>query len=383
MSNFINLIQPPIVKLSDSWGMNPEELKGKYFLCFNLSWPNASDESDAPEGREASGDCPKVYILITDDIAADQSLVQEFIKGLTTPAQLLVPAPGITLGENCFINETGRKILEESIGYAVEDDIVLYDYLTPMGTMSEAFEELDGFEANYTNVEYYGKKNNLLNMKIPVEDVENFYSTFCKIILDNTAIDEDTAMSITNQIYKIVLNFFKSFKYDETMASLSLVLNTPYTTSDKVNTCGCTSCGSSATNSTVNDPSVSKPCTTIYAEAMEEYLKKMLGDAQFYADWMYAAAGDYDKTPTVTPQMLLDLIDALLEMEPMINRSARSSLACGCSKIDTSLTDDMLETLNNYKKVLGWVRDCKIEENVNKIKVYGEEFGKILPTLQF
>jgi hypothetical protein len=33
--------------------------------------------------------------------------------------------------------------------------------------------------------------------------------------------------------------------------------------------------------------------------------------------------------------------------------------------------------------VLEYIEQNKIEENINKIKIHGQEFGKLLPNLQF
>ena len=55
---------------------------------------------------------------------------------------------------------------------------------------------------------------------------------------------------------------------------------------------------------------------------------------------------------------------------------------CNCEAIE-SMNNCNKETILNYKKVLNWVQNNEIEENTNKIKVYGEAFGELIPNLQF
>ena len=39
--------------------------------------------------------------------------------------------------------------------------------------------------------------------------------------------------------------------------------------------------------------------------------------------------------------------------------------------------------MDKYVEVLDIVEECKIDENKNKIKIYGENFGILLPYLYF
>ena len=64
--------------------------------------------------------------------------------------------------------------------------------------------------------------------------------------------------------------------------------------------------------------------------------------------------------------------------------SKGKSYQCDCTN-QLSLNNSSLEykKLNNYIQVLLWVYNNEITENTNKIKVYGEQFGELLPKLQF
>ena len=57
---------------------------------------------------------------------------------------------------------------------------------------------------------------------------------------------------------------------------------------------------------------------------------------------------------------------------------------CNCTQSTMNATDKCNhETIQNYIKVLNWVRDGQIDENTNKIRVYGAKFAELLPKLIF
>ena len=56
---------------------------------------------------------------------------------------------------------------------------------------------------------------------------------------------------------------------------------------------------------------------------------------------------------------------------------------CGCSKLSTDNGNCNYNILDNYIRVLNWIKECQIEEHTNQIKIYGEQFAELLPKLQF
>ena len=56
---------------------------------------------------------------------------------------------------------------------------------------------------------------------------------------------------------------------------------------------------------------------------------------------------------------------------------------CTCKNTDSSKSNANYDIIRKYDKVLSWVRSCEIPNNINKIKLYGSQFGGLLPKLQF
>ena len=56
---------------------------------------------------------------------------------------------------------------------------------------------------------------------------------------------------------------------------------------------------------------------------------------------------------------------------------------CMCPSADMSSDKCNRDILNNFLSILYFVEQNDIEENSNRIKVYGEEFGKIYHKLIF
>ena len=54
-----------------------------------------------------------------------------------------------------------------------------------------------------------------------------------------------------------------------------------------------------------------------------------------------------------------------------------------CPSLDNSSDSCNRSIIQNYLKVLEFVKTNTILENKNKIKVYGETFGELLPKLSF
>ena len=135
------------------------------------------------------------------------------------------------------------------------------------------------------------------------------------------------------------------------------------------------SCGCSSSKSTTND----KTCLDLYKDAMAEHLKKMLGDIKFYEDWFYLNNEEYNK---VIITGLTALIDEFLSLNYLLNFDKSKMSKCNCDTISDS-NNCNVKIIEDYKNVLNWIKDNKTEENTNKIKVYGESFGELLPNLQF
>lgn len=253
--------------------------------------------------------------------------------------------------------------------YCMPDYLIYYDGNVSVNYVDYSNTEYDTYTA-VSNLKYYEKLNLLANSNFSKEELDNFYLTFCNFIKTNTELDIYTE---NNYIYLNVLNYFANGSSDSAQTGIYTILGSVYGTisSNSYSSCGCNN-----GTSTSND----RTCLDLYKTAMLEYLKKMLGDVKFYEDWFFMKNGDDANILLVDG--LLSMIDGFLSLEYSLNFDKSIMSKCNCEAIE-SMNNCNKETILNYKKVLNWIRNNEIEENTNKIKVYGEAFGELLPNLQF
>lgn len=217
----------------------------------------------------------------------------------------------------------------------------------------------------FINFNEYNKLNKLQTFEFTKEEIENFRNTFCNIILEDNNVDNT---NISNYIYKEVLKYYKNNKQNEVSLGLNLILNNSVTNlsiNNQYKTCNCNS-------QTNNQSNILTNCSDLYDSAMKLYIKQMLGSTDFYKEWL---------TEESRIEKLLKLIDAYLILNNNINITTENNQStCNCGTL-TSINNCYKEIIITYKQVLEWIKQDKIEENINKIKVYGEEFGNILPQL--
>jgi hypothetical protein len=126
-------------------------------------------------------------------------------------------------------------------------------------------------------------------------------------------------------------------------------------------------------------------CYDAYKEAMKQWLVKMLGDVNFYKDWMWMEDAEGQYVPnTGLIEELIQLLEDFLEADYDLSFSGKSiyNHSCG-SDINAELNEGRRKVIENYITLLKWVLAGCIDNNTNKIKVIGEKFGELLPLLQF
>lgn len=234
------------------------------------------------------------------------------------------------------------------------------------------------YNKDLTNLQYFYNKNIIHDSGFTEDDIDNFYATFASIIYPyciNADMNE-----IRNVIYDRALLYLKFFMSDPVLTGMDLILNNSVTTTTN-NTGGCGCSSDSLTSGTSDLANAS--CTDLYKSAMLAYIKQMLGDYNFYCDWFM------NKNSGVPEDILCDtlikLIQTLLDANYSLDFSEDGSTSvCGCPAATLSEEDRCTRLiLENYIKVLNWVKTNDIDANVNKIKIYGEAFGEILPKLIF
>ena len=411
----MNYIQPTIVKLSDSEDI-PTSLHNNYMINLNIVGIKYFQENfiiqensngdfimkeSYQEGDPVPGfawlleeslseedviDIPRAYIVISADLVKDDSKLKAYtINGLIDNNVFIEGVDGFVPGKDFFINETLYRYLREFNNVEENEDVILPNYLNKNGEISENFVELDCREKDYSNIEYYYNKNKLAANTYSEEQLNDFYATFASTILEYTQIDDETRATPKNQVYELVLKYFANHQTDATSVALNLILNTPYANLTNGN-CGCTKTGCSGSNSSVTGSSETQSCYDIYIAAIKNYIKTMLGDTDFYNDWftILMPNGEY-----ITNDTLIDAIETLIhEFIALgydlsnVGKKNSKAISCGCSNISYSSTADY-SVLLNYLNILDWLRNCNMQYNLNKTKIYGEKLGEIFPYLQF
>lgn len=284
-----------------------------------------------------------------------------------------------------YLKENDIDVEKDDVDIIVRQRIVMYDYVL-YNEHLEMYQNKDAYKwlfnintKDMRNLEWFYKYNNMITTEFSSDDLCNLIRTFHKIILDNAFCQDPT--SLNNQIYDKVIRFFANGRYDDTLIGLNLLLNSVTTTdptSYRIN-CGCQS-GNGNDNSTDLTN-----CTDLYIASMYEWLKKMLSDPDFYKDWFFIILSN------MCPQHNTELIDVLIRLlteyandvigdnfNPNTNYNIwNHSNCCGNNSTDNTYRNTIL----NYIEVLECVKNNDIDNNINKIRIYGEQFAEILPNL--
>lgn len=317
------------------------------------------------------------------------SYITEFIiNGDTFDGISLVP------GVDYFINKTFADYLinvDLGVEYAdlVMPDTELYEqihtiysitlpnYLDIESNIQEPWIPLTTTEENNTDLSLYFNVNELGSL-VNQYNVNDFYSSFCQIILDKSTINI-SATDLNNLKYKRVLEYFANNKSDEASILISLILGTKYT-SETVNT-GSSLCNCGANNLVAGIST----CSSLYSSAMEEHLKEMLGNIQFYIDWFFEYGDNSCAVNIDLVKYLKLLIKAFIDKGYDLSFSNTYSIPCKCPNDNSqSLTSKTnYDIINKYDNVLNYILSCSLQHNINKTKLYGSQFGGLLPKLQF
>ena len=413
-TKYHNYIQPTIVKTS-SYVELPEDLKKKYFVNFNvvgvryflenfiLIEQNGNLCLLEEDGRDFEledstdlevVDVPRIYIQLTDSFINDETYFFDFFsKAVSNNFVYLTGTENFKPGEDYLINTTFynylyKKFEDEKSKYHIDkvaidvDHYVIGDYIDENANVTEWFDELSDKEKQFIDYKYYKKKNDLLNNMFSEDMLNSFCSTFCKTILDGSDITSASS-KIQNQIYKQVLNYYANGGTDCALVGLNLILGSTYGSITNTMSSPC-SCNSAVTDTTYSTDT----CANMYDSAMKLYLKQMLGDSEFYKDWFRIPM---DNGTYIVNDVLCDalttLIDEFLNLASLYNYDLSTSKGAshGCCQDSSMLSSSCksYEAIENYKKVLELVKSDNINGNQNKIKVYGQAFGSILPILNF
>jgi len=258
---------------------------------------------------------------------------------------------------------------------------------------------------NDNDIEYVSgyNLNNLISrntLSFTEDELYSFYQTFFTIINDQTTDDIDYT-NILNVAYKRVIEYFMNGMNDAGLENINIILNTvafDYNDTDKYSNSTCGSCanqmGISSSSSTSSSSTIngltdysSLSCVDKYKEAMKMWLIKMLSSIEFYNEWFFIEESENNYMPneTLIDNLILLLNDfKALNLDLTFSKSFRTH--CNCEELLSGKTleaEKNEKIIDDYIKVLNWIKNCEIEENTNKIKIYGELFAELLPYLSF
>lgn len=423
--DFIYIANPTIVKTVDG----AESWNGKYFLCIN-NFLNKYIYSSVDHENPSDA----IYLVLDDYVdATDNNDIQDFIDLLMSSKQVETLKTGTSafpIGVRYLVSESIADLLDipmsnefdvddnssstssdsssgvssgTSTNATNEDTIwyVLPDYITKNKygevILNDKFDDLSGTtNKDISNVAYFKRRNAVSDLTFTEDQLKRFAATFCQLILD--ANEGFCISDYKNAIYNMVLNFFANDMEDTTYKNLNLLLGYETSTTTTSSCCNnaCSASYSSSSTTSSSDYSTSlTTCAELYKEKMEEMMIEMLGDLDFYCDWMNDKATDGTQVIYTPDEALIDslelLIDEFLSLGYDLSGDDTSGKSkCGCPS-KSGLTDDGTNTtsacnrgvLSNYKKVLEWVRSQETDANKNKIYVIGRAMGKLMPSLYF
>jgi hypothetical protein len=265
------------------------------------------------------------------------------------------------------------------------------------------------------NISYFIYKNKAIeNNQFNDDELDKLNSTFMKIIQTYSDM-YGNAIDSLDFVYQNVIDYYANGQYDDAIILMNSIFNTQLTTSVTAN-CGCNSqsdCTSVASGtSTINTGTDlvslhTATCTDKYKAAMYQWLIQMLSDINFYCNWMFTTVEDEDNITIPDEELIDNLIELLTEFlnanYDLSNlKGCKSACNCGHSKkyFSNKTTGDCADIMNNgigvnvdncsyytiienYIKALNWVKNNQIDENKNKIYVYGKQFAEIFPLLSF
>lgn len=388
--SFLNLINTSIVKYKQD---------DKYYVAFNIF----------PGFGEIYG--YTLFLPINEKVADEEyhgNEIYDFFESFRSFDEYSDISEHLNNGTEDFVPGKDYFI---SKGLAdqmsIQDDYVMPDYVLRNQDILVQnvtdYEDLSGINnKDIANLWYFAGLNDVMSNMYFEEELNNFYSTFFKVILDNTTFTEYSYG--TNAVYKAVMEYYKNMSYDSTLLGLNTILgSTLIDTTTNGSTCGCVTSGQgscvsttgyvSGSPSTGNVTFADKTCAEKYMEAMYELLKQMLSDINFYCDWMYVDDGTGNRFPNdPLIEKLIELIKEFIKMNPYIrnNNDANSHCSCKTNKCPDKNTlmgslvgsCDVLSILENYIKLLEWTQADEIHENKNKTYAYGLQFATVLPNIQ-
>jgi hypothetical protein len=235
MNKFFDYIQPTIIKTSNNIEL-PEHLRNRFLLNYNVFGIKYFEQyyllSENEEGipyliiKEDNWgiemeynkdefdkilDIPRLYIDITDKFINDAETFRTFIfQSIMENSIYFKGIEGFEAGKDYWLNRTLYNYLANTNQIDTPNfDARMPNYLTEHIMISEYFDDLSNMPyKDYTNLEYYNRKNHLLDNYFSEDELLDFYKNFCSLILKYTFITDEIKSQPNNSLYNIVLNYY-------------------------------------------------------------------------------------------------------------------------------------------------------------------------------
>lgn len=228
------------------------------------------------------------------------------------------------------------------------------------------------------------------------DELASFTSTFFNIILksykDNNGDNDASEKMQLDNIYNKVMNYYILSKNDTTSSDIDLILSSSYSSirqdwdTDNVTS----SCGCNATSISNNLNTTS--CFNIYKQAMLAWLQQMMSDIEnFYYKYftIKSVTDDGKECYNINNDLIDDLLELIKEFKNVgydlsFSTDTNKFRNCNCETNNSSVTNDCnYKTIEDFEKVLYIIKEDKIDENYNKIKLTGRNFAILLDKLYF
>lgn len=348
-------------------------------------------------------------LIVVDSSNIDNSNLKDNIK---TYIQILEQLETCTTIDDINNILNNNKIFGKNIWFLEDINNILHNDDTSKfinsNILIKDINQLSNDELYNKNIIHFSHLNKYIINKINdskdniYSDVElaSFTSTFFNIILnsfkehkDNTKDENNTQL---DNIYNKVMNYYILNKNDKTSSDIDLILSSIYSSikqdwnnDNVISSCGCNSTSNSSNNILYNTTS----CYNIYKQAMLTWLQQMMSDIEnFYYKYftIKSTTDDGKECYNINNDLIDDLLELIKEFKNVgydlsfNSNNPNKFRNCNCETDNSSLESDCnYKTIENFEKVLYIIKEDKINENYNKIKLIGKDFAILLDKLYF
>lgn len=193
MSSFFTYVKPNIIKHDDTFYVNYDLINiGDVLNNYTLLESSAMMMQHNIDHYII--DIPRIYIKLTEDFIKNPNNFQEFISNVFVNDSIIKEGTdSFKIGIDYCVNETIANLYD--ISDANEDNmLVLEDYLIFSNNRIKLNPIWNGEDisvySEYNSLQYYFNKNKMNTYEFTEDELDNFYKTFCGIILEKTTFDK-------------------------------------------------------------------------------------------------------------------------------------------------------------------------------------------------